>query len=348
MSDEKRMIWWGRFDENYSRNRIVRRLLLEDGWLLHDFHPRVSSLAGLEAAAAGLPPAQWIWVPCFRQRDLLAAARYARHRNIPLFFDPLISQYDKQVFERGKYAPGSRVAHRLLDRERRMMRVAQRIAADTGEHARFFCEVLGADPERVFIVPVGAEEELFVPQADVPPHAPVEVLFYGSFIPLQGAEFIVEAARRVPEVTWTLLGRGPIRARCEAAAAGLPQVRFEDPVAYDRLAGRIGQADILLGIFGTTPKAARVIPNKVYQSLACARPVITMESPVYSSAVRAAADGGIGWVPSGDPAALAELVREWASLPERLRERGVAARAVYEQFYSNAKVTEALRRALAG
>jgi glycosyltransferase involved in cell wall biosynthesis len=41
----------------------------------------------------------------------------------------------------------------------------------------------------------------------------------------------------------------------------------------------IGEAHVCLGIFGDTPKAGRVVPNKVYQCLAGGAAVITGRSP---------------------------------------------------------------------
>ena len=170
-----------------------------------------------------------------------------------------------------------------------------------------------------------------------------QVLFYGTFLPLQGVDTIVEAARRVPEADWILLGRGKLRAGCEEQAADLPNVRFEDWVAYPDLPSRIGQADILLGVFGDTPKAARVLPNKFYQAIACARPIITMDAPVYTDAVRAANPGGIVWVPPADPDALAAAVRQLSAEPvETLNARGQNARYIYDLFYGEDKIRAAL------
>jgi glycosyltransferase involved in cell wall biosynthesis len=341
------ILWWGRSDANYSRNRILRQILQRHGWRLVDFHPKLSPLGDIEALLRRLPRPDLVWVPCFRQRDLHAARRHARRLGVPLLFDPLISSYDKQVFERRKLAEGSTAAERLRRSEGRMMQAADLLLADTLEHARFFAGPLGAAPARIHVVPVGAEEELFLPQPPHPPATPIEVLFYGSFIPLQGVETIVAAARLAPEIRWTLLGKGPLLASCVEAAKDLANVRFESWIAYDQLPQRIGAADILLGVFGTTPKAARVIPNKVYQSLACARPVITLDSGVYGDAVRAANRGGMAFVPAGDPAALAQAVRDWSASPATLAERGANARQIYDTAFSVSAIETALDGALA-
>ena len=48
----------------------------------------------------------------------------------------------------------------------------------------------------------------------------------------------------------------------------------------------MAHADACLGIFGTSPKARAVIPNKVYDALACARPVITADTPAIAELLR--------------------------------------------------------------
>lgn len=346
MAGKGTILWWGRSDVNYSRNRILRQILQRWGWTLIDFHPRISPIGDIEALLKGLPRPDLVWVPCFRQRDFFAARRYANRQRIPLLFDPLISSYDKEVFEKRKLAEGSSPAERLRHKESRMMQGADVLLADTLEHARFFSGPLGVPPERIHIVPVGAEEELFLPQPSRPASTPVEALFFGSFIPLQGVDSIVAAARLAPEVNWTLLGKGPLLAGCVEAAKGLANVRFESWIDYDKLPHRIGAADILLGVFGTTPKAARVIPNKVYQALACGRPVITLDSGVYGEAVRSNNRGGMAFVAAGDPAALAQAVRTWAAAPDTLPARGENARQIYDSAFSVSVIETALAEAL--
>lgn len=347
------VLWWGRFDADYSRNRILRGLLAELGWRVVDFHPRFSGLADWEARLRRLPRPDLVWVPCFRQRDLAAASRWARARRIPLLFDPLISAYDKQVFEREKILPDSARARRLLGWETRLLQRADIVLADTEEHARYFSETFGIPAERVNVVYVGAEEALFRPAAASkarPETEPLDVLFYGSFIPLQGAPVIIEAARlyQGPPMRWNLIGAGPELARCKSAAAGLANVHFEPWLDYAALPDRIRRADILLGVFGTTAKAGRVIPNKVYQALACGKPVVTRRAAAYPRAVSETGQNGLVWVEAGDPASLAGALERLAMDKAGLARQAGAAAATYHAYFSNLILLEQLDWAING
>lgn len=343
MISGKTMLWWGRFDPAYSRNGVLRGHLASLGWSVRDFHPRFSAFGDIEAILRRRPAPDAVWVPCFRQRDIAAARRWCTRRNVPLFFDPLISAYDKQVWERFKIKDGSRKAERLLAWERALFAQADVVIADTFCHASFFMETLRVPAEKIHVVYVGADESLFRPAPARVPGSPVDVLFYGSFIPLHGAQIIVEAARvyRGPPVRWSLLGDGPSKPVCREAAAGLGNVHFEDRIPYSELPARIHRADILLGVFGTTQKAGRVIPNKVFQALAGGRPVITRSSAAYPDG--AGDSGGLAFVAPGDPGALAAQVAEWAEEgAERLSARNGAARTLYDRYFSAALIRRQL------
>ncbi len=343
----KTTLWWGRFDPEYSRNRILRQAFATLGWETRAFRPLSSALGAFEARLRRLPAPDLVFVPCFRQRDIADARRYSRARGVPLLVDPLISAYDKQVFERGKFPEHSSRARRLLHWEQELLKSADGVLADTSAHARFFRETLGVSESKIHVVPVGAEQALFTP-APHPPNDPIKVLFFGSFLALQGPEIIVEAARsyRGPAVRWRLIGRGPLLADCQALATGLDNVEFHDWLPYAQLPAAIQHADILLGVFGTTPKADRVIPNKVYQALACGKPLITRRAGAYPDELMSATDNGITWVEAGDAAALATALRALSTQPERLAKLGVQTYAAYKKYFSDARVVETLHEAL--
>jgi glycosyltransferase involved in cell wall biosynthesis len=345
---DRTVLWWGRFDPDYSRNRINRRLLADLGWQIRDFHPHVSATGDIEAALRRIQVPELVWVPCFRQRDVAAAARWAARHAVPMVFDPLISAWDKQAFERKKFAEDDRRARKLLEQERKLFAAADVILADTDAHRDFFVETFGLDGDRVVIVPIGAEDSLFKPS---PPRSlgdgAVEILFYGSFIGLQGPQVIIEAARLYegPPVNWRLLGQGPLLSKCREQARCLSTVSFEPWLAYEKLPARIGEADILLGAFGASDKARRVIPNKVFQALACGRPVITRAAAAYPAAL--AGSEGIAFVPANQPRALAAMVADWAGAPDRLAARCEAAASIYRQYFANDAIRNSLADALA-
>lgn len=344
------VLWWGRFDPGYSRNRILRKQFIDLGWQLRDFHPKYAPLGDWEAWLNRMPKPDLVWVPCFRQRDLAAAARWAKRQGVPVAFDPLISAYDKQVGERGKLTAGSAQANTLLSWERELFMRPDLVLADTPAHAAYFAETLGVKKDRLAVVYVGAEETLFKPEPQQAgeKEVPLEALFYGSFIQLQGPEVVIEAARlyQGPPVKWTLLGQGPLRKLCEERAAGLENVSFENWLPYEKLPGRIHRANVLLGVFGATPKAGRVIPNKVYQALACGRAVITRPADAYPDSLRNQENSGLIWSPGGDAHSLANHLAVLAADRDKLRRLGEAAAATSQKYFSEAVVRSQLNDAL--
>ncbi len=346
-----KVLWWGRSDVHYSRNRIIRQLFNELGWEIIDFFPVISRFADIEAHLKAIPTVDLVWVPCFRQRDIGAAARWSKYKSIPLVCDPLISAYDKQVWEKAKFREHSKKAQNLLQWEQKRLRSADVVVADTEQHANFYHETLGVDQACLVVLPVSAEESLFKPK-QLEPNAPLNILFFGSYIGLQGPDVIANAISLYdgPDVTWTFIGDGPLRTQIEKKLESMSNVRFIDWVPYEQLPDYIAKADICLGIFGGTEKTRRVIPNKVYQALACARPVITCLSEAYPQTLRDNANNGLFFIPPANAEALANIVAELALQPELVFQARQQALMSYQNYFSNEtlkqKLTLMLRKVL--
>ncbi len=90
----------------------------------------------------------------------------------------------------------------------------------------------------------------------------------------------------------------------------------------------------MLGVFGTSAKADRVIPNKAFHALACGAPLVTAAT---RGARELLVDGESALlVPPGDAAALAAAVRRLASDPGLAARLASGGRAAYETHASEA------------
>jgi len=170
----------------------------------------------------------------------------------------------------------------------------------------------------------------------------------GSFQPSMGTDVIVKAAglsRDMP-CKWILIGEGDDKPEAQRLAQGLPNVEFAGWVPYEALPEHMAGMHILLGIFGTTLKTDFVIPNKIFEAMAVARPLITQTARSYKDNI--GSSGVIGWVPRGDPEALAGKVRSWIAEPAALSSRGEATRRLFDEHFGDRRMIAQLGGILSG
>ncbi len=240
--------------------------------------------------------------------DLGAARRLGR----PVVFNPLVSLADTLVDDRERFRRGSLPARALAAIDRRAFRAADLVVSDTAAQAELFRE-LGA--RRVEVCFVGAEERLFGPGWQPPDQ--FTALFVGKLIPLHGLDTILAAARLAPDLRFRIVGSGQLDRLLDDRPPNVEHVAWVD---YERLPDELHRASCALGIFGTSAKAARVIPNKAFQALACGTPLVTADTPAARELLR---DGKSALlVPPGDPEALADALRR---VTPALSEGGLAA-----------------------
>ena len=251
--------------------------------------------------------------------DLTAARRVAAGR--PVVFNPLVSLYDTFVEDRRRFGPRSPAGRTLKAIDRRALRAADLVIADTQANAEFLAELGGLPRDKVEVCFVGAEERVFAPGWK--PEQPFEALFVGKLIPLHGVETVLEAARIAADLRFKIVGSGQLEPLLRHRP---PNVEHLPWVEYQRLPRELHAAGCALGIFGTSDKARRVIPNKVFQALACGVPVVTGDTP---AARELLVDGeSAQLVPPGDAQALAGAVRRFAEDPvfaERIAGGGLRA-----------------------
>ncbi len=266
--------------------------------------------------------------------DMVAARRIARRR--PVIFNPLVSLSDSLVDDRGRFVQGSAAAGIVRQIDRIAFSRADVVVADTEQHARFFAETFDLPRDRVEVCLVGAEERLFRPGWQ--PRERFEALFVGKLIPLHGLETILEAARLAAEIPIRIVGSGQLQALLDDRPANVEWVPW---IEYEHLPESIQAASCALGIFGNSAKALRVIPNKVFQALACGTPVITSDTPAARELLQ---DGESALlVPPADPEALAAALRRLAGDPGLTRRIAAGGLAAYEAEASEAVLGERWR-----
>jgi glycosyltransferase involved in cell wall biosynthesis len=352
-----RALYFGTYERDYPRNAQVISALRRAGVEVDERNEPVwrggeQWRAGLRTAAriaaaqarllrSGAVDADVVLVGYPGHGDLDVARRVARDR--PVVFNPLVSLFDTLVADRARFGARSPAGRTLLWLDRHAFRSADLVVADTQANADYFAGLAGLGSGRIAACFVGAEERLFAP-ADCE-RAPATVLFVGKLIPLHGLETVLAAARLAPELRFRIVGDGQLRALLREPP---PNVEHVSWLPYDLLPGELRGAACALGIFGTSAKAARVIPNKAFQALACGTPLVTGDTP---GARELLADGDSALlVPPGEPEALAEALTRLCGddeLGRRIGEGGLAAyRAHASEEVLGARWRELLRHVL--
>ncbi len=362
-----RICWAGSFDPEFERNLRIREYLEAAGidyrqvrvnlWpadrvgaftqrrLTILFRMAVSyPLLFFRLLIAPTPDLYLVSYPGWFDVPIVKLMAWIKRR--PLVFDIFISLYDTAITDRG--LAGSKSSSALVSRavDRLSMRLSHRVIADCPAHARFLADLGDLPPERFGIVYIGADESVFHPMSHVDEEGDV-VLFYGTFVPLQGVEWIVRAAALLTDrgYRFRIIGRGQETANVSKLALelGVPNVQFIDPIPKPELVYELAQASLCLGIFGTTPKADRVIPHKVFEGLACGRPVLTGDSDAIRDVF---SQGEVATCRVGDAESLASQITRLMENKSDRNQLAAKAKARFERDFSLDPQALRLRREL--
>ena len=217
-------------------------------------------------------------------------------------------------------------------------------------YAKDYVASRGINPEKVFWLPNGVNLERFDHPAPLEEGSEVaevfeqyrdkfKVVYTGAHGPANGLEVIIHAASIFQDrnlgIHFFLIGDGPDKDRLISVVKEkrLNNVSFLPPVPKALVPSILEKADLLVH----TIKKMEVLqygmsPNKMYDYLASAKPIVTSieakNNPVEE------ANAGIAVEPE-NPEALAEAIVKIYELPEEKRiELGKNGRQYVEQFYN--------------
>jgi len=297
---------WGGIEDKSQVRGIVKRLALAGRWIL--------AYPALWWSYLRLPKHDVVLIGYLGLLDILLLWPVIKLRRVPVVWDIFVPLYSTVVEDRGMVGKYNPVAWAIYALEYLAIRLVDLALIDTQAHADYICATYRCSSKKVKSVFVGAEPEYFSNQnasKAVPAKGePFRVLFYGQFIPLHGIEVVVEAAKlcESENTEWLIIGKGQEAERIKRLIDDLRPTNLQwiEWVDYEDLNQYLARAHVVLGIFGTTAKAARVIPNKVFQVLMTGRPLITGDTPAIRELL--APGEAVRLVPPGDAEALAREV----------------------------------------
>ncbi len=342
-----RVCYFGDYNPEYARNRVIAKGVGNYGISVIKCHSQDRG-----------------WVKYWRlfkahrslSYDILLVG-YSRDRWIvflawlikkkPLYWDAFYSIYDSWVFDRkltSKFHPKAWY-YFLLDWL--ACHLADKILLDTNAHIDYFAKTFRVKREKFVRVLVGSDDDVFYPRPEKKTSQKSKFIihFHGKFIPLQGVEYIIQAVKLLENeknIVWQIIGKGQEykKIRRLTSQLRLDNINFIDPVPYWELPQYINKADVCLGIFGSSGKTQRVIPNKVYEAVAMGKAVITANTP----AVREVFTDGENIVlcKAASPDSLAEAILFLKDNADKRAAIGRAAASLFQSKLTPTKVTEPL------
>lgn len=278
----------------------------------------------------------------------------SRLRGIPFVFDV------RDLWPAVAVSLGELRSPRLLRWAEKVERFLYRRAAMITAVTRGFCvyiENLGIPASRIHWAPNGSTPELFTP-GEPDPRLLASLGLQGKFVVTfaglhgiaQGLPSILDTARSLldhPEVAFLFIGEGPVKraliSRCEEE--GLTNVHFVAEMPREQVVPYLNSSDALLVPLKNDPIFETFIPSKLFDFMACGRPVLLS---VPGEARQILEETGAGsYVPPEDPAALKSAILQLAALtPEERRQIGQRGRQMVIEKYSRASQARQLAELL--
>ena len=287
---------------------------------------------------------------------VVAAWAVSRIRRAPLVVD-LRDLWPDEFVACGAASAGAAPVRALSALERWAYSRAARITCTTASFARAVSE-RGGEPERITIVPNGADVERFRPfPRDNPAAAALGlgdrfvVGYVGALGIKHDLDVLIEAARRLREqrdMAILLVGAGAREQdlRRRVREQGLENVVFAGARPPDEVPALIGAMDVCFSSLIPDPYLESILPVKLFEYMACEKPVIAAVRGEGARLVQAAGAGLV--VPPGSPEAVADAVIELRHDARRRERMGREGRRFVVENYGRAAAAQAFAGVLAG
>jgi len=333
-----KVCYFGIYKPTYTRNSTLMRGLKENGveviecntrqvsnakyWQLIKRHQQIRH--DYDVMVVGFPgqtiiPLAWLLAKLNRKK---------------IIFDAFVSLYDSVILDRKQYSKKSLKALKYWLLDWLSCQLADQILLDADEHIKYFIQTFKIKPKKFNRILISCDDSVMYPRDNKISRDYFLVHFHGTYIPIQGIEYIIEAAKILKEenIKFNLIGRiSDYKPEIDKAKAwGVTNINFIDFLPYEKLAEHIAEADICLGMFGKTEKALRCGAFKITEAMAMKKAVITGDTPAMREFLKDKESILFCQMANGQD--LADKILELKNNPELRNKIAVGAYQVYQNY----------------
>ena len=211
----------------------------------------------------------------------------------------------------------------------------------------------GLPAEHVFLLTNGVDTQKFCPLSQVQARTELDwdthftVLYAGTHGLSQGLTTVLEAAEHLlvhKDIRFVFVGDGATKADliAQAQERGLKNVTFLEPQPHERMPLILAGADICLVPLRNIPLFEGALPSKMYEAMACARPIVLgVEGEACRIAVQEA--GAAIAVEPENASALVSAILDLYENPKLAETLGRRGRAFVEAHFARVQLTKELQ-----
>lgn len=201
-----------------------------------------------------------------------------KFRNKEIIIDFFISVYDTMVNDRKRFRDKGVCARLCKWLDTKCIKCGRYIISDTKAHGDYFAQEFGVERNKINTLYLKADLNIYYPRKQLKPEDVKDkfiVLYFGSVLPLQGVEVIMDAMNRLKNISDIYFYFiGPVKDNIIKTEGD--NIKYIKWLRQEDLAKYISYSDLCLaGHFNKEiNKAKRTIPGKAYIYEAMEKPMI--------------------------------------------------------------------------
>lgn len=280
----KTVLYFGIFDENFSRNKVYIRGLRENGIqviVCTDRAVGVSKYWNIIKKHWKLRNKYDVMIVGYPGYIIVPLARILTRK--PIMFDALCSFYETEIVSQrsAKFASRYKV-FTTRAKDWLATRLADKVLVESNKQKEYFCKKMKVKSEKLVTVYTGVDDSIFKFDNSVEKFKKFTVLFRGRITPEAGLPTILKSAKILEseDVNFLIIGYGYGKA-LEDFNSTMKEVspknveHIAEHLDMDDMLKKMQKCHVSLGQFAKHERLERTIPHKTYESIAMKLPYIT-------------------------------------------------------------------------